>query len=223
MRYKGTDKTLAEIARELNVDAVVEGSALRSGDRVRITTQLIDVERDQHLWAETYERNFQDLLVLQSEVAQAVAREIQVAVSPEERARLASARPVNPEAYEVYLKGVFHWQKLTPSDLDTALCYFELTLEKDPEYAPAHVGVARAWAGRRQMGFVPANEATPREREAVLKALELDESLAEAHHALAIHKTWGEWDWPSAQRAFERAIELNSNYAEARAYYSHFL
>jgi TolB-like protein len=223
MRYKGTDKLLPEIAQELNVDAIIEGSALRSGDRVRVTAQLIDVETEQALWAETYERDFQDLLVLQSDVAQAVAREIEVAVTPEETARLASVRPVNPEAHENYLKGVFHWQKLTPADLDAALSYFELTLEKDPDYAPAYVGIARVWAGRRQSGYVPAREATPMEEEAVLRALKLDESLAEAHHALAIHKTWGEWDWPSAERAFERAIELNPNYAETRAYYSHFL
>jgi serine/threonine-protein kinase len=223
MRYKGTDKPLPEIAQELNVDAVIEGSAIRSGDRVRITAQLIDAESDRALWAETYERDLQDLLMLQSEVARAVAREIEVAVSPEETALLASARTVNPEAHEDYLKGVFHWQKLTPPDLDVALSYFELALEKDPDYAPAYVGIARVWAGRRQMGFVPAPEATPMERAAVLRALESDESLAEAHHALAIHKTWGEWEWPSAERAFERAIELNPSYAEARAYYSHFL
>ena len=223
MRYKGTDKPLSEIAQELNVDAVIEGSALRSGDRVRITAQLIDVETDQHLWAETYERDFQDLLVLQSEVAQAVAREIEVALTPEETARLASARPVNPEAHENYLKGVFHYQKLTPPDLDAALSYFELALEKDPDYAPAYVGIARVWGGRGQMGYVPASEAAPKKKAAVLKALELDESLPEAHHALATTETWSEWDWPSAERAFERTIELNPNYAEARAYYSHFL
>ena len=218
MRYKETDKSLPEIAQELNVDAIIEGSAARSGDRVRITAQLIDVETDQALWAESYERDFQDLLVLQSEVARAVAREIEVAVTPEESDLLASARPVNPEAYENYLKGVFHWQKLTPPDLDTALSYFELALEKDPDCVPAYVGIARVWAGRRQFGYVSARAATPLEKAAVLKALKLDDSLSEAHHALAIHETWGEWDWPSAEQAFERAIELNPNYAEALAW-----
>jgi TolB-like protein len=223
MRYKGTDKPLPEIAEELNVDAVLEGSALRSGDRVRITAQLIDVETGQALWAETYERDFQDLLVLQSEVAQAVAREIEVALTPEETARLASARTVNPEAYEAYLQGMFHWQKLTEADLDAAFSYFELALEKDPNYALAHVGISLVWAGRQQMGYAPSSEATPLRRAAVLKALEMDDSLAEAHASWANHKTWGEWDWPAAEAAFKRAIELNPNYAQAHAYYSHFL
>ena len=223
MRYKKTDKSLPEIARELNVDAIIEGSAARSDDRVRITVQLIDVETDQALWAESYERDFQDLLVLQSEVARTVAREIEVAVTPEESDLLASARPVNPEAYENYLKGVFHWQKLTPPDLDTALSYFELALEKDPDYASAYVGIANVWASRNQAGLVPAREATPIQKASVLKALELDDSLAEAHLALALLETWVEWDWPSGERAFERAIELKPNGANARAWYSHFL
>ena len=223
MRYKGTDKPLSEIASELSVGAVIEGSALRVGDRVRITAQLIDVETDQVLWAETYERDFQDLLVLQSEVARAVAREIEVAVSAEETTRLASARPVDPEAYENYLKGVLHWQKLTPPDLDAALSYFEFALEKDPDYAPAYVGIANVWASRNQAGLVPSAEAVPFQKAAVLKALELDDSLAEAHVASAVFETWAEWDWPSAERAFERAFELKPNDADARALYSHFL
>jgi TolB-like protein/Tfp pilus assembly protein PilF len=223
MRYKGTDKPLPEIAQELNVDAVIEGSALRSGDRVRVTAQLIDVETDQALWAETYERDFQDLLVLQSEVAQAVAREIEVAVSPEESSLLASARPVNPEAHEAYLKGRFHHDRLTPADLDAALSYFERALEIDPSYAPAYAGIANVWASRNQMGYVPGREVAPFQKAAVLKALELDDSLAEAHVASAVFETWAEWDWPSAEMAFERAIELKPNDAEARALYSHFL
>ena len=185
MRYKGTEKSLSEIAQELNVDAIIEGSALRSGDRVRIAAQLVDVETDELLWAETYDRDFQDLLVLQSELARAVAGEIEVAVSPEDTARLASVRPVNPEAYEAYLKGRFHANKLTPPDIEAALSYFELALEKDPDYALAYVGVARVWGGRNQMGFTPPNEAVPKQREAVERALKLDDSLAEAHAALA--------------------------------------
>ena len=223
MRYKGSDKPLREIAEELDVDAIVEGSTLRVGDRVRITAQLIDPETDQALWADSYERDLQDVLLLQSEVAQAIARQIQVAVTPEESERLASARPVNPEAHEAYLKGMFHWQNLSAADLDAALSYFELALEKDPDYALAYVGIGRVWAGRQQMGYAPAREATPIQKAAILKAMELDESLAEAYSGLAILKTWGEWDWPAADRAFERAIELNPNHAEARAYYAHFL
>jgi Tfp pilus assembly protein PilF len=156
-------------------------------------------------------------------VAQAVAREIEIAVSPEETARLASARSVNPEAYENYLKGMFHYQKLTPPDLEAALSYFEIALEKDPGYALPYAGIARVWGGRNQMGYVPAHEAVPNQQAAVQRALELDDSLAEAHLSLASLKTWGEWDWPSAERAFERALELNPNYADARNLYSHFL
>ncbi len=189
MRYKGSDKPLVEIAEELDVDAIVEGSVLRIGERVRIAAQLIDPETNQALWADSYERDLQDVLLLQSEVAQAIAAEIQVAVTPEESERLASARPVNPEAHEAYLKGMFHWQRLTPADLEAALAYFDLALEKDPDYALAYAGIGQVWGGRRQRGDVPSGEATPMEKAAVLKALELDDSLAEAHHALALHET----------------------------------
>ena len=223
MRYKDSDKALGDIASELNVDSILEGSVLRVGDRVRITAQLIDIQTETALWGETYERNFRDLLVLQSEVARAVAEEIEVAVTPEERRRLASARSVNPEAHEAYLTGLAHYYKLTPQDTETAISYFELALEKDPEYALAYVGIARVWGGRNQMGYVPPSEAVPLWEKAALKALELDDSLAEAHSAFASLKTWGEWDWPMAEEAFERAIELNPNDAYARTAYSHFL
>ncbi len=219
MRYKGTEKTLPEIARELNVDAVLEGSVLLEGERVRITAQLIEAETDQNLWADNYERDLRDIMSVQGEVARAIAQAIQIQLTPEETARLASARPVDPEAHENYLKGVFHYQKLTPPDLDAALSYFELALEKDPDYALAYVGIARVWGGRQQMGFVPASEATPLQKVAVLKALELDDSLAEAHSALASLKTWSEWDWSTAESEFRRAIELNPSYPEVRVWY----
>jgi len=215
--------TLAAIAEELNVDAIVEGSAQRVGDGVRIMTQLIEPETSQALWAETYEGDFQDVLVLQSEVARAVAREVEVAVTPEEVSRLANARPVNPEAHEAYLKGSFYENRLTPQDLDTALSYFELALEKDPDYALAYAGIARLWADRQQMGLVPPSEATPKSKDAARKALELDESLAEVHGQLAVLSAWSDWDWTAAEAGFERAIELNPNYAYARSLYSHLL
>ena len=223
MSYKGTSKPLPKIARELKIDAIVEGSAVRFEDRIRVTAQLILAETDRLMWAESYERDFQDLLLVQREVTRAITGEIRVVVTSEETERLATARPVNPEAHEAYLSGSFHYYKLTPQDLETALSYFELALEKDPDYALAYVGIASVWGGRQQMGFVPASEATPLQKVAVLKALELDESLAEAHSALGVLKTWGEWDWPAGERAFQRAIELNPNYAAARNYYSHFL
>ena len=223
MRYKESNKTLVEIAEELDVDAIVEGSLLRVGDRVRIMAQLIDPETDQALWAESYERDLQDVLLLQSDIARAIAAQIEVALTPEETTRLAEARPVNPEAYEAYLKGQFHRQKLTEADLDAAFSYFERALQKDPDYARAYLGISRVWAGRGQMGFAPPREARQKGRAAVLKALELDDSVPEAHSTLATQKTWLEWDWPSAERSFERAIELDPNHAETRAYYAHFL
>ena len=223
MRYKGTDKSLGEIAEELGVDAIVEGSALRVGNRVRITAQLIDPETDQALWADSYERDLQDVLLLQSEVAQAIAEQIQVAVTPEETTRLAGARPVDPEAYEAYLRGSFHSYQFTPADLATALEYFESALEKDPDYALAHCGVSQVWTFRLVMGVVPPREAGPKMVAAALKAIELDETLSEAHGAMAIARTWYEWDWDGAEAEFNRAIELNANDAYARVYYGHFL
>ena len=223
MRYKGTDKPLAEIAKELNVDAVVEGSALRVGGSVRIMAQLIDPETEQALWAESYEQDLENVLLLWSEVAQAIAGEVQVALTPEETKRLASARPVNPEAHDAYLKGSYHWKKLTPEDLDTAESYFELALEKDPSYAPAYAGLAWVWAVRQQMGIAPPHEAGPKAKAAALQAVELDDSSAGAHEALATVRTWTDWDWAGAEPEWRRALELDPNAANAHAYFAHFL
>ena len=220
MRYQDTDKPLPQIARELNVDAVITGSVLRSGDRVRITARLINAATEEHLWAERYERELRDVLALQNEIVTAITREINLQLTPQEQARLASARPVNPEAYEAYLKGRFYWYKLTPEDLDTAMKYFQLALQKDPEYALAHLGIAYSWAGRGAVNAEPPREVFPKAKTAVLKALELDDTLAEAHRLLAIYRTWGEWDWAGAEAEFQRAIELNPNNADTRAYYS---
>jgi len=146
-----------------------------------------------------------------------------VTLTPDEEIQLTRSRTIDPEAYEAYLKGQFHWYKLTPADVETALQYFELAREKDPDYALAHVGIALVWGGRGQMGLVPPREAGPKKMEAVLRALELDNTLAEAHYALATTKTWGEWDWEAAKNEYRRALELNPSYADLRAYYSHFL
>ncbi len=223
MRYKGTDKPPAEIAKELNVDAVVEGSALRVGNSVRIMAQLIDPETERALWAESYERDLENLLLLQSEVAQAIAGEVQVALTPEETNRLASARPVNPEAHDAYLKGSYHWKKLTWEDLDTAEGYFELALEKDPSYAPAHSGLANVWAARQQMSITPPHEAGPKAKAAALEAIRLDESSADAHGSLAGVRTWTDWDWAGAESEWRRALELDPNSAKNHAYFAHFL
>jgi TolB-like protein/Tfp pilus assembly protein PilF len=223
MRYKGTDKSLPQIAKELSVDAVVEGSVLRVGQRVRVRAQLIHAASDTHLWAESYEREFEDLLDLQSDIAQAIAGEIQVAVAPEESGRMARPDPVNAEAYEAYLKGRFYFYKFSREDFDFAMEYFQRALEKDPNYALAYVGIAETWIGRAESGFVPVCEAFPRIKAATLKALDLDDSLAKAHNSLASLRFGYEWNWAGAETEFRRAIELNPNDADVRFFYSDFL
>jgi TolB-like protein/Tfp pilus assembly protein PilF len=223
MRYKGTALRLAEIARELKVDAVVEGSALRLGDSVRVMAQLVDPKTEQALWAESYERGLEGVLQMQREVARAIAGEVQVALTPEEAKRLAGARPVNPEAYDAYLKGSYHWKKLTPQDLDTAQRYFELALAKDPSYAPAYEGLAWVWGCRQQMGIALPREAGPNAKAAALRAIALDDSSAGVHEALAAVRTWTDWDWKGAEPEWRRALELDPNSANAHAYFAHFL
>lgn len=223
MRYKGTDKPLPEIAEELNVDGVVEGSVLRVGDRVRITAQLIHAATDTHLWAESYERDLRDVLLLQSEVARAIAKEVQVALTPEEKARLASARPVNPEAYEAYLKGRLYEYRVSAEDFDRAEQYFKLALEKDQEYALAYTGIGDVWGGRGVLGFVPPREVLPKVKALILKALELDDTLAESHEMLGRLRLFYEWDWAGAEREFQWAIALSPNNPYVRFGYWHGL
>ena len=223
MRFKDTDKPLREIAAELGVDVIVEGSAIRDGDRIRITAQLIDAETDEHLWAESYDRDFQDVLILQNEIAEAIAREIELAVTPGETSRLTQAAVVSPNGYDAYLKGVQFFYRLTPQDLETALQYFEFSLEQNPDLALTHSGIAGAWIGLQQMGFVPSSEATPKAETAALRALELDPDLAEAHHCLAVIRSWSDWKWGAAEKLFKHAIELNPSYGDARGSYSHLL
>ena len=223
MRYQDTDKPLPQIARELNVDAVITGSVLRSGDRVRITAQLINAATEEHLWAERYERELRDVLSLQNEIVAAIAREINLQLTPEEQTRLASARTVNPEAHEAVLRGSFHIDKLNSEDIETAMQYFELALKKDPNYARAYLGIGGVWFVRTLLEVVPPREAGPRAKAAVLKALELDDTLSEAHSFLAYVRFSYEWDWAGAQAEFRRAIELNPNSAEVRALYGDFL
>jgi serine/threonine-protein kinase len=223
MRYKKTDKTVDQIGRELGVDYILEGSARREGSRIRISAELIQVRGQSQLWAESYENELAGILTLQSEVARKVAGSLALKLLPAEQARLANARPVNPEAYEAYLKGLHHWYKLTPGDFESAQRYFELAMTKDASYALAHAGMSLVWAGRQQMGFTPPAEATPKAKAAALRAVALDDTVAEAHHALAIVKAWSDWDWTGAEPEFKRAIEINPSFPDARAYYSHLL
>jgi serine/threonine protein kinase/tetratricopeptide (TPR) repeat protein len=223
MRFKGTKTSLSKVAQELKVDGLITGAVLRSGDRVRVTAQLIDPATEAQLWAHSYERDLRDVLSLQNEIVSAITREVRVRLTPQEETRLAISRQVNPEAYDAYLKGMFYWYRLNQKSLDTALQYFMLAMEKDPEYAPAYAGIAHVWGGYKQQGLVSFEEATPKQKAAALKALELDSTIAEIHYMLAGINTWTDWDWLGADREFRRAIELNPNYPDARIYYSHLL
>ncbi|MBI3112193.1 MAG: protein kinase [Ignavibacteriales bacterium] len=223
MRYKDTDKAMPQIARELDVAGLIEGSVLREGDQVRITVQLIHGPSDRHLWAQSFDRELRGVLALHSDVARAIAREIKIAVTPAEARQLASARAVNPEAYEAYLKGRLHVEKMSPDALDTALEYFQLALENDPNYARAYVGIGFVWATRAHTELLPPREGFAKARAAAVKAVKLDDTLAEAHELLAVVLVWHDWDWVAGEREFRRAIELNPNYASVRSFYSLFL
>src|SRR3989475_1188337 len=222
MAYKHARKPLPEIARELNVDAVVEGTVLRSGEQVRITAQLIQAPADKHLWAESYEGNLCDTLALQKKVASAIAEQIRIELTPQEQAVLKKANVVNPEGYESYLKGRFFWNKRTADGLKVALAYFNQAIEEDPKYAQAYAGLADTYAllGDWQYAVMPPKEALPKAKAAAIKALELDSALGEAHNSLAFCLDIFEWDLYSAGKEFQRAIELNPNYATAHHWYA---
>jgi TolB-like protein/Flp pilus assembly protein TadD len=215
MQYKGAQKSLPQIARELNVDAVIEGSVLRSGERVRITAQLIHAASDQHLWAESYERDFRDILSLQSEIARQVANQVRIILTPEERARLESARQINPEAHDWYLRARYCWNKRTEESVKKALSYFHRAIDNDPTYAQGYAGLADSYNILGYYNAFPPMEVYPKGKAAALKALELDDSLAEPHATLGVVKRDFEWDWPGAEEEFNRAIELNPGYVEA--------
>ena len=225
MGYKGTHKTLSEIAGDLHVDAVIEGTILRSGNRVRITAELVQVSTDRHLWAETYESPIDDVLALQSRVATAIANEIRVNLTPEEQRLLANSKPVSAEAYENYLKGRYYWNKRSEGGLRKAIEYFQAATEKEPRYALAFAGLADCYSiiGSAIIGDVPSQEVASQARSAALKALELDPSLAEAQTSLATVRFNYDWDWNAASIGFQRSIELNPGYATAYQRYSLYL
>jgi TolB-like protein/predicted Ser/Thr protein kinase len=224
MQFKGVDKSIPEIARELNVDAVVEGTVYQVGEKIRITVRLYDVlPEERRLWAETYDRDMAEVVVMYSEMARAIADKTGVMLTAEETTRLSNARQVNPEAYEACLRGSYHWTKATPVDLDIAEKYFDLALVKDPSYAPAYVGRSFVWLVRNQMGLVPPEEAGPKAKAAALRAIELDENSAGAYEALASVRFLIDWDWDGAWESWRRTLELNPNGANAQAFYAHFL
>ncbi len=215
MGYKATTKPLRQIGRELGVDGIIEGSVQRAGNRVRITAQLIDAASDRHLWAKSYERDLTDVLSLQSEVAQAVAQEVRAAVTPEEKARLVRARPVDPDVHELYLRGRQHVNMGVESELRAAISLFEQALAKDPRDARCWAGLSDAWVGLSDF-YVPPLEAMPKAREAAEKALQLDDSLAEAHASLGAVHMFFDWKWAEAESELRRAVELSPGYAVAR-------
>ena len=225
MQYKGTKKPLPQIAKELNVDALIEGSVLREGGQVRITAQLIQASTDQHLWAESYQRDLRGVLALQGEIAGVIAEKVRAVVTPTERARLGSARPVNPETHEAYLKAMFYLYKKTPEGFAKGLALLQQAIEKDPTDPLPYAGLALAYPiiYHGPGGTIPPREGFPRARAAALKALELDESSAQAHLALAAIKFYFDWDWTGAEKEFRRALELNPNLPEAHAHYGWYL
>src|SRR5262245_19571120 len=224
MHFKGAKKSLLpEIAGALKVDAVVEGTVQRSGDRLLIRAQLIHAATDQHLWAEDYERDVRDVLKTQSEVAQAIAREIKVVVTPQEQARLANIRQVKPEAYEAYLQARYVWNKRTPEMLKKAVGHFERAINLDPNYAPAYAGLADSYSMLSDYGTLPPLEAYPKAKEAAMIALALDEELADAHTSLAWITAAYEWKFAEAEKEFQRAIAINPRYETARQWHAEFL
>ena len=222
MAYKHARKPLPEIARELNVDAVVEGTVLRSGDRVRITAQLIEASTDKHLWSQSYEGELRDTLALQNKVAGAIADQIRINLNPQEQAALKQVKVVNPKSYEFYLKGRYFWNKRTADGLKAALGYFHQAIDEDPKYAPAYSGLADTYAllADWEYGVMTPKEALPKAKAAARKALELDSALGEAHNSLAFCLDVFDWDLDTAGKEFRRAIELNPGYATAHHWYA---
>ncbi len=223
MRYKGTKKNLQEIAKELHVDAIVEGSVTRSGDQVRIGANLVRASPETHLWAESYERDLRDVLSLQSDLAQAIAHEVQVKLTAQEQSRLATTRPVNPEAYQLYLKGRFYWNKRTQEGFTKAVEHFQRAIEIDPGYAVAYADLGAVYKQFAYYGIVSPQKSYLMSAEPAKKALQLDDSLAEAHTVMATLKEEHDRDWSAAENEYKRGIELNPNYATAHHWYALFL
>jgi len=218
MQYKGSSKPLAQIARKLDVDALVAGSVLHVAERVKITAQLIGAVPERNLWADNYDRDFSDILILSGEVAQAIAHEIQVILTPEEQARLTSARPVNPEAQDFYLKGWYHYNRMSKEELERASECFRGAIKVDRRHARAYVGLANCYGIRGFYGHIPLEEGRFQAMELAKKALEIDESLAEAHESLAAAKYYIDWDWAGAEEGFKRAHTLNPNLVGTNEY-----
>ena len=223
MHYRDGSKTAPQIGKELGVDALVEGSVERVGDRVRIRAQLIDCATDRHLWAQSYDRDMKDVLSMQTEAAREIADQVRGTVgSPQPSLHTANPAPVNPDAYEAYLKGRYFWNKRTPDGLNKSIEYFEQAIAKDPSFAAAYAGLADSYS-LLGSDVLPADVANSKARAAATKAIELDPNIAEGHAALALVEFYYDWNWKQSEEEFRRAIELNPNYATAHQWYSYYL
>ena len=223
MAYKHTTKTVSEIGRDLGVDYILEGSVRREGKRVRISAQLIRVKDQTHLWAENYDREFEDFLGVQNDIGYAISREVDVRLTPEKQSELQTVRKVDPEAYDLYLKGLFYWNTLTATGLRKAISYFEQSTRKDPSNALAYAGLADCYALLPMIGDAAPRDSFPAAETAIARALELNEGLAVVHDSNARLKFFYEWDWPECEKQCLRAIELNRNLAGAHVRYAHLL
>jgi TolB-like protein/Tfp pilus assembly protein PilF len=223
MHYKGTAETAAQIGQELGVDYLVEGSLRRQGSRVRISAQLIRVRDQMHVWAQDYDRDFSDYLVLESDVTRDIAAQIQLKLSAQPAVHVS--RPLNPNAYDTYMKGRYFWNKRSEQGYRKAIEYFEQAIAADPNYAQAYSGLADAYAllGSNPTTAITRREAMSRARTAALKALSLDDTLAEAHTSLAFVYWHYDWNWPAAEKEFQRALQLNPSYPTAHHWYAFYL
>jgi TolB-like protein len=223
LRYQDSGESLPRIGAQLGVAKLIEGSIYRAGTRVRINVQLIDAANDEHIWSESFENEIEDVLSLQKNVARAIAEAVAAAVSPDERQSLTIGAKIDPQAYEAVLKGVFHLQRFTPQDMALAAQYFQLAMQLDPDSALAHIGLAGLCGFQAQAGLITPQEGRDRCWPPIQKALELDDSLPEAHLNYAAHMAWLRFDWVEAESGFRRALELNPSLTDARMFYSHFL
>jgi TolB-like protein len=222
-RYKNTDLTIKEIAKELKVNSILEGSVQKVGNNVRITAQLIDAKTDVHLWSKIYDRDISDIFLIQSEVAQNVASELKTTLTSSDREQVEKSQTRNPEAYNLYLQGRFFWNKRTKYGLDRSVEYFEKAIATDPQYALAYAGLADAYFIQAYWGWIPWNDGVAKSKEMTLKALDIDKNLAEAHTVLGALLNYKEFNWEEARKELQLATKLNPNFVTAHHYYSELL
>ena len=224
LKYKNSEKSVPEIANELGVEAIIESSIMKFGDTVQLNIQMIQAfPEERNIWRQVFERPTNEIYSLYNEVSQQIAKEIDVILSTQEKSLLSTARKVDPEAYQAYLRGRFYWDKLTREDLDQALKYYQLATELDSTFAPAYAGIAAVWSGRRQMGMVTPKEANKPEAIAIDKAFALDSTDVEVLYNYAISSGWIAWDWKKLEETYKKVLQLNPGHANAHAYYSNFL